>query len=123
MIARQPESSRIKAARTVTDYHKVISENKNVLVICGNMGHMSIPAYRIAEELKKQYKHVKFYDIEFDNPESRVIRDLPEVGELINIPFMVFYKSGKVVKVTSDIHSKAQVRGMLNAEFTKTIIV
>jgi heat shock protein HtpX len=58
-----------------------------------------------------------------DNPESHVIRDLPEVGEQIAIPFMVFYKTGNMVKVTSDVHSKAQVKEMLDKEFSGSVIM
>jgi thioredoxin 1 len=113
----------LKHIETATDYHQAISENENVVVICGNMGHMSVPVYRMAEGLKKQYSHIKFYDMEFDNPESHVIRDLPEVGEQIAIPFMVFYKTGNMVKVTSDVHSKAQVKEMLDKEFSGSVIM
>jgi thioredoxin 1 len=31
------------------------------------------------EELQDEYQNVKFYDMEFDNPEAHVIRSLQEV--------------------------------------------
>ena len=69
----------LKHLESAADHKKAISENENVMVICGRMGPMCIPVYGIAEELEDEYKHVKFYDMEFDNPESPVIRSLPEV--------------------------------------------
>jgi thioredoxin 1 len=34
------------------------------------------PGLRIAEELEQSYRHIKFFDMELDNPESQVILDL-----------------------------------------------
>ena len=100
------------------DQHsKIVNENENVMVICGRMGPMCIPVYRIAHELEDDYKHVKFFDMEFDNPEAHVIRNLPEVRGFMGIPFTVYYKNGEVVKATSSIQSRHQVTSILNEYF------
>lgn len=106
---------------TATDHAKIISENENVMIICGRMGPMCVPVYRIAEELEVEYSHVKFYDIEFDNPESHVIRNLPEVKGFTGIPFSIYYKNGKVVKATSSIQTKEQIINILDKEFAVLI--
>ncbi len=111
----------LKHIETAADHAKIISENENVMVICGRMGPMCIPVYGIAEELEDEYKHVKFCDMEFDNPESQVIRNLPEVKGFMGIPFTVYYKNGKVVKATSSIQTKAQVTTILDKEFAATV--
>jgi thioredoxin 1 len=108
----------LKHIETVDDHAKVISENENVMVICGRMGPMCIPVYGIAEELEQDYKHVKFCDMEFDNPQSYVIRNLPEVKGFMGIPFTIYYRNGQVVKATSSIQNKAQVTAILNKEFS-----
>jgi len=102
-------------------HQKAVSQNENVMVICGRMGPMCIPVYGIAEELEKDYKHVKFYDMEFDNPESYVIRNLPEVRNFMGIPFTIYYKNGKVVKATSSIQTKEQVKTILDREFSAVV--
>jgi len=107
----------LKHIETAIDYAKIISENENVMIICGRMGPMCIPVYGIAEELEGEYKHVEFYDLEFDNPESHVIRNLPEVRGFMGIPFTIYYKNGKVVKATSSIQTKKQVTDILDKEF------
>ena len=107
----------LKHIESAADHAKIISENENVMVICGRMGPMCIPVYGIAEELEDQYKHVSFYDMEFDNPESHVIRTLPEVRGFMGIPFTIYYKNGKVVKATSSIQNKEQVTSILNEYF------
>ena len=107
----------LKHIETADDLAKVIKENENVMVICGRMGPMCIPVYGIAEELNKEYKHVKFYDMEFDNPEADVIRSLPEVRGFMGIPFTIYYKNGKVVKATTSIQNKEQVTNILNEYF------
>ena len=111
----------LKHIETAADHAKIISENENVMVICGRMGPMCIPVYGIAEDIEEEYKHVKFFDMEFDNPESHVIRNLPEVRGFQGIPFTIYYKNGKVVKATSSIQNKQQVIFILDKEFAATV--
>lgn len=99
------------------EYKKAISENENVMIICGRMGPMCIPVYGIAEELREEYPQVKFFDLEFDIPASYGIRTLPEVQGFMGIPFTIYYKNGKVVKATSSIQSRQQVTSILDENF------
>jgi thioredoxin 1 len=106
----------LKHIESADEHAKIINENENVMVICGRMGPMCIPVYGIAEDLEDEYKHVKFCDMEFDNPASHVIRSIPEVRGFMGIPFTIYYKNGKVVKATSSIQSKSQITAILNQE-------
>lgn len=106
---------------TAAEHVELISQNENVMVICGRMGPMCIPVYRIAEELGKEYTHVKFFDMEFDNPESNIIRTLPEVQGFTGIPFTIYYKKGKVVKATESIQTKIQVKTILDEQYAVTV--
>lgn len=107
----------LKHIESADEHAKILSENENVMVICGRMGPMCIPVYGIAEELEKKYPHVQFFDMEFDNPEAHVIRDIPEVRNFMGIPFTIYYKNGKVVKATSSIQTKQQVTSILDEQF------
>ncbi|MFN8255621.1 MAG: thioredoxin family protein [Bacteroidales bacterium] len=111
----------LKHIESAEEHARIINENENVMVICGRMGPMCIPVYGIAEELESTYPHVKFCDMEFDNPQSYVIRNLPEVRGFMGIPFTIYYKNGKVVKATSSIQTKDQVTAILNKEFAQTV--
>jgi len=111
----------LKHIESAEEHARILSENENVMVICGRMGPMCIPVYAIAEELENEYKHVKFYDMEFDNPESYVIRNLPEVRGFMGIPFTIYYKNGKVVRATSSIQTKEQIKAILDKEFAQTV--
>ena len=111
----------LKHIESADEHAKILSENENVMVICGRMGPMCIPVYGIAEEIEDEYKNVKFCDMEFDNPESRIIRILPEVSGFMGIPFTIYYKNGKVVKATSSIQTKTQVTSILEKEFSATV--
>jgi thioredoxin 1 len=111
----------LKHLETAADHKKAISENENVMVICGRMGPMCIPVYGIAEEFEKEYPHVMFYDMEFDNPESHVIRNLSEVRGFMGIPFTIYYKNGKVVKATSSIQTREQIKTILDKEFSVSV--
>ncbi len=108
----------LKHIESADAHKKIISENENVMVICGRMGPMCIPVYGIAEELEGQYNQVKFCDMEFDNPESHIIRTIPEVKGFMGIPFTIYYKNGVVVKATSSIQTKEQVISILDKEFS-----
>jgi len=107
----------LRHIESVEDYTKILNENENVMVICGRMGPMCIPVYGIGETLESEYKHVKFCDMEFDSPQSQVIRNLPEVKGFMGIPFTIYYKNGRVVKATSSIQTKDQVTGILDTFF------
>jgi thioredoxin 1 len=111
----------LKHLESIADHKKAISKNENVMIICGKMGPMCIPVYGIAEELEAEYKHVKFYDMEIDNPASDVIRILPEVRGFMGIPFTIYYKNGRVVKATSSIQTKDQVKAILDKEFSAVV--
>lgn len=111
----------LKHIETADAHRKFISENENVMICCGRMGPMCIPVYGIMEELETEYTHVKFADMEFDSPESHVIRNVPEVRGFMGIPFTMYYKNGKLVKATSSIQSITQVHTILDTEFSKAI--
>jgi len=109
----------LKHIENAAHHNKVISENENVMVCCGRMGPMCIPVYGVMEEIENDYPHVKFFDMEFDNPESHVIRNIPEVRGFMGIPFVIYYKNGKVVKATSSIQSKPEIINILNSVFVE----
>ncbi|MFH1196703.1 MAG: thioredoxin family protein [bacterium] len=101
------------------EHSKLINENENVMVCCGRMGPMCIPVYDSMEELESEYTGVKFADMEFDSPDARVIRNLPECRGFQGLPFVVYYKNGKVVKATSSIQSRDQITEILDQNFGK----
>ncbi len=106
-------------ALNTQDHAKLLQENENVMICCGRMGPMCIPVYEAMEELEGEYKNVKFADMEFDSPDAKVIRNLPECSSFQGLPFVVYYKNGKVVKATSSIQSKDQITTILDQHFGK----
>ncbi len=101
------------------DHSKLLQDNENVMICCGRMGPMCIPVYEAMEELEGEYKNIKFADMEFDSPDAKVIRSLPECRSFQGLPFVVYYKNGKVVKATSSIQSKEEITTILDANFGK----
>ncbi len=101
------------------EHAKLLQENENVMICCGRMGPMCIPVYGEMEELESEYKNVKFADMEFDSPDAKVIRNLPECRGFAGLPFVVYYKNGKVVKATSSIQNRDQITEILDANFGK----
>ncbi len=92
---------------------EVIEQNEKVAVCCGRMGPMCIPVYEIFEVLRDKYPDIKFMDMEFDSPESDVIRNLPECRNFRGLPFTVYYRNGKVVKATSSIQNAKQIKDII----------
>ncbi|HPF00536.1 MAG TPA: thioredoxin family protein, partial [Bacteroidales bacterium] len=78
---------------------------------------MCIPVYAVMEDLENEYSHVKFADMLFDSPEAHVIRNAPEARGFMGLPFVMYYKNGKVVKAVSSIQSEEQVREALEESF------
>jgi thioredoxin 1 len=110
-------TTNLKHILTAEQHQKIINENENVMICCGRMGPMCIPVYRIMEQIEDQYPHVKFFDMEFDNPEAHVIRNSPECRSFMGIPFTMYYKNGIVVKSTASIQSIQQVTAILSEKF------
>lgn len=107
----------LKHIETAREFERIIRENEYVIVICGRMGVQCVPVYRFAEDLEKEYHHVKVFDMEYDNPESHVIRELAQLHGSANTPFIVYYKHGKIIKATSGMQTQKQVADILNTEF------
>ena len=103
------------------EYARIISENENVMIICGRMGPLCVLVYRVAEELEGKYSHVKVYDVEYDHPELYFFHDLPEVQNFPEYPFTVYYKNGEVIKSTGSIQTRAQVKAILDKEFAAAV--
>ncbi len=111
----------LKHIESADEHAKVINENENVMVCCGRMGPMCIPVYGIMEELESEYTHVKFYDMEFDNPDSQVIRNAPMCRCFMGLPFTVYYKNGQMVKATSSIQNMEQIRSVLDEQYANSV--
>lgn len=107
----------LKHIASADEYSKVIKNNENVMVCCGRMGPMCIPVYVAMKELESEYTDVEFRDMLFDNPHSAVIRNLPEAASFMGLPFVIYYKNGEVVRATSSIQSKEQVKSILDDVF------
>ena len=106
---------------SVEAFQATLEENENVMICCGRMGPMCIPVYGVMEELEEEYKHVKFFDMEFDHPDAGVIRNAPECSGFMGLPYVVYYNNGKIVKATSSIQSMEQVKLILDKEFSVTV--
>jgi thioredoxin 1 len=111
----------LKHIESAAEHSEIVNENEHVMVICGRMGTQCIPVYGAAEELESEFPHVKIYDIEFDNPESHVIRELFEVQNFRNVPFVIYYRKGEIVKATSGIQTKLQIKSILENEFDMAV--
>ena len=107
----------LKHIVTADEHSEVINNNENVMVCCGRMGPMCTPVYSVMKELEKEYPHVDFRDMLFDNPHAAVIRNLPEARGFMGLPFVIYYKNGKVAAATSSIQSKEQIKTILEREF------
>lgn len=107
----------IHEIETSTELEKIIDENKNVMVCCGRMGPMCMPVYDSMEELEEERTDVKFYSMAFDTPEAGIIRNAPEANGFMGLPFVMYYKDGKVIDAKSSIQSMQQITNVLDEHF------
>ncbi len=109
----------LKHLMSEANFRAAISENKNVMICCGRMGPMCIPVYKAMTSIRADYPHVEFYDMAFDLPDAKVIRNLPACGNFMGLPFTVYFQDGAVVAATSSIQSEQQVKAILDKKFSK----
>lgn len=107
----------IHEIETATELEKIINENENVMVCCGRMGPMCIPVYDAMEELEEDRTDVKFYSMAFDTQEAGIIRNAPEASGFMGLPFVMYYKDGKVIDAKSSIQSMQQITSVLDDKF------
>lgn len=107
----------LKHVASAAELEGILKDKENVMVCCGRMGPMCVPVYAAMEELQEEFPNIEFRDMLFDNPEARVIRELPECRGFMGLPFTIYYKNGKVVSATSSIQSKEQIKEILKREF------
>lgn len=99
---------------TSAEFQQIIAGSSQVVIVCGRMGEFSIPVYRVLEDLQKEYPEVKFFDMEFDNPESRVVCELfAEIPEA-KVPFLLFYENGELTFRTWGTKTKGQIEEIIN---------
>ena len=108
----------LKHVETAEQYDALLREHENIIIYYGRMGPMCIPVYQAMIELESSHPRVAFRDFAFDTPDEHVIRGLPECRGFMGLPFMVYYKNGKVVEATSGIQFKEQVADILDRLFT-----
>lgn len=99
----------------------VLNKHENVVICCGRMGSMCLPVYATMSRLRKHYTHVQFFDQDFDGAAATRIRNLPECAGFMGLPFIVYFKKGKVVKATSGTQSGEKVADILDREFARPV--
>jgi thioredoxin 1 len=94
-----------------------LNEHDNVIVCYGRMGPMCLPVYDNMEKLQSVYTHVAFFDMDFDEPGARYIRELPQVEGFMGLPFIVYFRQGVVVAATAGIQTRFQITDILDKKF------
>ncbi|MDA3880844.1 MAG: hypothetical protein PF436_10690 [Prolixibacteraceae bacterium] len=107
---------------TASQYHEALQRNANVMVICGRMGEYSIPVYRVAEVLQQEYTHVKFFDMEYDNPELKFVQNLFNDYPEANIPFLLYFINSEMVYHSWGIKTKSEIESIINQSLVTPMI-
>jgi thioredoxin 1 len=104
----------LKHIETAAEFKRIIAESGQVVIACGRMGEFSIPVYRVLETLQAEYPKVKFFDMEYDNPESHVICNLFIDSPEAKIPFLLFYENGELVFKSWGTKTKDEIEVIIN---------
>jgi len=107
----------LKHLESEAEFNELVANNGNVMVCCGRMGRMCIPVYAIMESLETEYPNVQFRDMEFDIPAASCIKTLSACRGFMGLPFTVYFKNGELVKATSSIQTKEQIKDILETVF------
>jgi len=99
------------------DFRALLEKNENVMLTCGRMGPMCIPVYDIMEKLEGECSNVAFRDMSFDGPAAHVIKSLPQMRGFQSLPFVAYFKHGKLAKATGGLQTKKQVKSNLEELF------
>ncbi|HMB01818.1 MAG TPA: thioredoxin [Spirochaetota bacterium] len=94
-------------------------QKKNLMICCGQMGAMCTPVFKVMEKLAPVYPHVSFQDIDMYGPAGDGIARLPECRNFTALPFIVYFKNGKVAAATSGLQNQEQITALLNKHFSK----
>jgi len=108
----------LKQVNTKEELQTLIETNEKVAVCCGRMGPMCIPVYDIFEVFEEKYPNIQFRDMDFDNPDAAVIKNLPECSGFRGLPFTIYYRNGKVAKATTSIQSAQQIKEVISEVFS-----
>jgi thioredoxin 1 len=103
----------LKHIETVPEFKRTIAENSQVVIVCGRMGEFSIPVYRVLETLQTEYPTVKFFDMEFDNPEAKLVCDLFADIPEAKVPFLLFYENGELIFKSWGTKTKEEIENIL----------
>jgi len=93
---------------------------KTLWICCGRNGPMCIPVYGIMEDLEGTYKHIKFADMEFDNPELQVIRNAPECRGFMDYLLPSITKT-EIGESDHEYSEWQQITTILDAEIWQTV--
>ncbi|MGF7138415.1 thioredoxin [Roseimarinus sediminis] len=107
----------LKHIETEQVHQDIINEHSKVIIICGRMGTYSIPVYRIAEQLQVFYPEVKFFDMEYDNPESAFLCELAGAGAPLQLPLIFYYQNGLMIHHTAGNQSSEQITSLIESLF------
>ena len=107
----------LKHLETDEETQEALKNNENMVICCGRMGPMCVPVYSILSQLEPRYRHVSFYDQDFDVPAAGFIRNLPECASFMGLPFTVYFKNARVVVATASIQTEDQILAILDREF------
>ena len=107
----------LKHIETAAELERAINDYENVVIICGRMDPASIESYCIAEELEKKYSNIKFYDMEFDNPETMEMQNTMEICKIGNLPLIGYFINNNLIYLSYGVQSKELFEERLKKEF------
>lgn len=81
------------------------------------MASTCVPAYLLAEEMEAKYSNIDFFDMEVDNPESKILFEIPELKENKEFPAVIFFKNAVLKNIFWGIPSQNQLEYLIHKEF------
>jgi len=107
----------LKHIETAAEWVQATSGSENMALFCGRMDSESIRLYRVAEKLEKEFGHVRFFDLEADNPETfRFVAEIA-TNEEKGLPTILLYRNGEVIGEIAGTANEEMVKQHLFTQF------
>ena len=110
----------LKHLRSKIKLRKLLKENKDVIIIAGrdicSNCNVVINIFENIDHITKildNSKKLNIFDWDYDLESADIIRDLPECEFFESLPFVIYFKNGKVINATSGRQTYKQIKEII----------
>ncbi|MBD3350390.1 MAG: thioredoxin [Candidatus Lokiarchaeota archaeon] len=105
--------TKLQHLRSKAKFKKLIKNHEKVIIIAGRMCPVCSSMYPIFERLDEIHADIEIWDWDYDLQSADVIRDLPECEDFWSLPFVIYFKNGKVAEATAGKQTANEIKKII----------